>query len=145
MNDRVKSLINSLTTKSVEDIAFNRVRDCRFGIFWGGFMGFAWICLDIVEVEDPEGSGNKVEKLWAHTNDFDPMVYGWSNCEFSLVTTDRHEAVAKIVAFLESKVQGAERIEAKYAATPLTGNPTGVLVADSDSPELKEPVDIMGC
>jgi hypothetical protein len=150
MNDRVKSLIEKTVTTAVEDIAFNRVRDGRFGTFVKGSQAlnaFAWICLDIIEVEEPKGSGNKSEKLWAHTNDFDPMVYGWSNCEFSLVTTDREEAIAKINAFLAAKFKDAEAVEVKYNRTSAAGGSLPILMGDSDQGDnLAEPTDyLVGC
>lgn len=141
MTDRVKSFIEKIVKQAVEAVVVTQeLRDCRFGIFNekipGG--GFRWICLDIVCGQDQQ------ETLWAHTNDFDPMVYGWSACEFSLTTRDRDEAIEKITAFLTDKARDCQRIEAKLTGTASQGQIMPTLVGDSDIGELAEPAAFPG-
>lgn len=140
MTQQVKSFIESIALKGLMAVVIRKeLRDCRFGIFSDKIAGggFRWICLDMV------GEPGQ-EQLWAHTNDFDGMVYGWSACEFSLTTTDVDEAFEKITAFLADKAANCERIEAKYTGTSNEGQPLPTLVGDSDSGELTEPLDIQG-
>lgn len=140
MTQHVNTFIENVVIKGlIAVVRKQELRDCRFGIFndkiAGG--GFRWICLDIV------GEPGQ-QQLWAHTNDFDGMVYGWSACEFSLTTTDLDEAFDKITAFLVEKAANCERIEVKYTGTSSEGRPLPTLVGDSDTGELKEPLDIQG-
>lgn len=140
MTQQVKSFIESIALKGLMAVVVRKeLRDCRFGIFSDQIPGgFRWICLDMV------GQAGD-QKLWAHTNDYDPMVYGWSNCEFDLVTTDVDEAFDKITTFLTEKAAKCERIEVKFTGTSNEGQPLPTLVGNSDTGELKEPAGLPGC
>lgn len=138
MSQRVKCFVQIIVQQAVADVLLTRqLRDCRFGLFNekipGG--GFCWICLDTFPGDDQELS------LWAHTNDFDGMVYGWSACEFDIVTRDARAGIEQICAFLSEKTSACERVEVKIAGTASDGHPIAMLVGDSDSGQIKEPPD----
>lgn len=140
MNSRVQTLIDRITATAVANFAcddnLQEVRECRFGVFdqdRNDLQSFAWICLDVLEVEESPGSDKKVRKLWAHTNDFDGMVYGWSNCEFSITESNLLTAMTAICEFLASKFANAKRIQVKYQRTAANGQSLPVLVAESDT------------
>lgn len=140
MNSRVQNLIDRITSCAVANFVggdvLQEAHECRFGVFdqdKNDLTSFAWICLDVLEVEEPKDSGNKVKKLWAHTNDFDGMVYGWSNCEFAIVETNLLTVMNAISDFLSTKFAGAQRIRVQYHRPANNGQSQPVLVAESDT------------
>ena len=140
MNNRIQSLIDRMASTAVTAISLSNelkeCRDCRFGVFdqdRSDMNSFVWICLDTLEIEEPKGSGKKMKKIWAHTNDFDGMVYGWSNCEFSIIETNLLTVMSEIVDFLMKKFKDAQRIRVQYQRTAPDGQSLPTLVAESDT------------
>jgi hypothetical protein len=154
MSDRVKHLIRSVVPDLVNVVDRGAASDARLSITGDKGMQFPiWVTIETIEVPDnmvvrtvdgvrdtslevPEAqlSAAKVRKFWAHTNDFDGEVYGWSAAELFVVNGDRQKVVDAVVEHLERKLSGQERIEVKMLATAARGTaelPT--LVGDSDS------------
>ena len=154
LSDRVKRLIRSIVPDIVNVVDRGAASDARLCVTGDKGSQFPiWVTVDTVEVPDnlvirtvggvrdtsievPESqlSANKVRKFWAHTNDFDPMVYGWSAAELYVVEGDKLATIDAVVEYLEQKLDGQSRIEVKLLATATAGNPIlPTMVGDSDS------------
>jgi len=154
MSERVKRLIRSIVPDIVNVVDRGAASDARLCVAGDRGSCFPiWVTVDTVDVpenlvirtvggvrdtsiEVPESqlSTNKVRKFWAHTNDFDSEVYGWSAAELYVVEGDRLKTVDAIVEYLEQKLAGQDRIEVKMLATAAAGNPyLPAMVGDSDS------------
>lgn len=77
-----------------------------------------------IEVPESQLSATKTEKFWAHTNDWDGEVYGWSAAELFVVHADEQQIVRAIVDHLQKKLAHATRIDIKMLATTPAGKPS---------------------
>ncbi|GEM_PF-2571272 len=167
MSERVKRLINFAATSIVDVVDRSAASDARLCVT-GNHLNFPlWITVDTVEVPEnrevsvinsvrddsvfvPESelSSTRVRKFWAHTNDFDGEVYGWSAAELFVVNGDRQKTIDAIVHYLEQKLAGQERIDIKLIATAAPGcSQLPILVGDSDGgPEgVHQQSEFIGC
>jgi len=154
MSERVKRLIRSIVPDIVNVVARGAASDARLCITGNKGSSFPiWVIIDTldvpgnmvfrtvsgvrdttIEVPETQLSTTKVRKFWAHTNDYDSMVYGWSAADLYVVEGDKLKTVDAIVEYLEQKLAGQDRIEVKMLATAPAGNPQlPTMVGDSDS------------
>jgi len=135
MKESVKKFIESVVRDQVTAVNIGRVVECRLNVEGnvGLHMGL-WICLETIEKPECEGSDKLVRYFWAHTNDFDPMVYGWSACELYVVERDPQVVYDKTVAFLAGKLEHQDRVEIKLFPRVASGQKElAILTGDSDS------------
>lgn len=71
---------------------------------------------------------------WAHTNDFDGMVYGWAAAELYVVNGSKEAVVEAIIEHLSKKLENQTRIDFRLFATACAGMPhLPTVEGDSDS------------
>lgn len=154
MSERIKRLIRSVVPDIVNVVDRGAASDARLSITGNRGSHFPiWITVDTVtvpdnlvirtvagvrdssiEVAESELSTNKVRKFWAHTNDFDGEVYGWSAAELYVIDGDRLKVVDAIVEYLDKVLDGQDRIDIKMLATAAPGQPhLPTMEGDSDS------------
>ncbi len=106
--DAVRSSLEAVLNKAHgADVRCSRV---RFTGDQGGFNNFAWIMVDRTSVS-VEGSDDKVDGFWVHTNDFDLLAGSPLSFSQTCVATDTSAVIEAAIAYVATKVGTSARIE----------------------------------
>lgn len=76
-----------------------------------------------LELPESELSSVTAPLYWAHTNDFDGMVYGWGAAELYVVNRSKEAVVEAIIEHLTKKLDDQTRIDIRLFATACAGMP----------------------
>jgi hypothetical protein len=154
MSERIKRLISSVIPELVSAVDRGAASEARLSITGDSGAAFPiWVTVQTIEapenlvirtvagvrdtsLEVPESqlSPTRERKFWAHTNDFDGMVYGWAAAELYVVNSDKAAIIEAVLAHLDKKLEGQERITVRMLATAAAGQPSlPTMEGDSDS------------
>jgi len=110
------------------DVREARVRFTNDGT---GFNNFVWIMVDRVQLT-VEGSQEKVDGVWAHTNDYCFLTGSPHSFCASAPLIDTQALTGAAIAFVEEKMSGAQRVEL-LLQTSLTQGQSPNFIADSET------------
>ncbi len=82
----------------------------RFTGDQGSFNNFAWIMVDRTSVS-VEGSDDKVDGFWVHTNDFDLLAGSPLSFSQTCAATDFAATIDAAIQYVATKVGTAARVE----------------------------------
>jgi len=108
VEDAVRSSLEAVLNKAHgADVRCSRV---RFTGDQGGFNNFAWIMVDRTLVTI-EGSDDKVDGFWVHTNDFDLLAGSPLSFSQTCVLTDTAATIEAAIQYVATKVGTSARVE----------------------------------
>jgi hypothetical protein len=132
-NPRVGDTIKRALTAVFEQALRADVRECRVRFTKEGpaFHNFVWIMVDRTQVT-VEGSEEKVDGLWAHTNDFCFLTGAAASFSAAKPIADAESLLVAAIEFVEQKMGSAERVELLLQTSLVSGYAPN-FIADSDS------------
>lgn len=126
--DAVRSSLEAvLNMAHGADVRCSRV---RFTGDQGGFNDFAWIMVDRTSVS-VEGSDDKVDGFWVHTNDFDLLAGSPLSFSQTCVATDTSAVIEAAIDYVATKVGSSARVEL-LLQFDFTGNKNENYVGNSE-------------